>query len=415
MGIELNATLNSFIEWAQRDNVGNDNLVHATALPSKDGMQVKLSDNKNDGIGFCARWRRDDYTKNMNNATRTLFKNAVMDLFNAKTINDVPKAVRDKMKLGDYDKGRPLSARRILAVVTAVKDVIVANAFNVSGTGEAATEMKGMINDKLDTLEGTEKEKMATLKSDMNRIAKNRFNMFFADDMKAQQTGQESQFEKDHYRLMSSPKFKIGNETLTFNSNTPLEEKKDIIAKFVKKDVNAKFSDLKGPDLKKAYTVMTFSSQLFGITMMDGVVRGLAHDLNEPPIQFGQQDDRRETDSPMEFSFRDDGSLRVHLEDVRNKPQFQVETETSVRTHMNFEPGSSVICTSDVEIDAKELEKISNTDYTVFDRSIPETAMDTGVRDQNEAGAAAMGDLRFGPGVTVRVSCTVVFNGGMSV
>lgn len=121
MGIELNATLNSFVEWAQRENVGNDSLVHATALPSGNGaMKVTISDNRNDGIGFFAWCRRSSDTKDMNNATRKLFQTAVMDMFDAKTINDVPKSVRDQMKLGDYGKGRPLSARRILAVVKAI-------------------------------------------------------------------------------------------------------------------------------------------------------------------------------------------------------------------------------------------------------------------------------------------------------
>ena len=34
MGIELNATLNAFVNWASQDNIGKTSLVHATATPA---------------------------------------------------------------------------------------------------------------------------------------------------------------------------------------------------------------------------------------------------------------------------------------------------------------------------------------------------------------------------------------------
>ena len=76
-----------------------------------------------------------------------------------------------------------------------------------------------------------------------------------------------------------------------------------------------------------------------------------------------------------------------------------------------FGPGSSVTITADVEIGAEEFEKIANNDYTGFDESVPQAAMN-GRLGEDEAGAAELGQFRFGEGVKVNVSCTTVLNGG---
>lgn len=366
-----------------------------------------------DGIGIFASRQRSDDIKSMNNATRKRFMKAVMNMFNAKTIDDVPESVRSKMKLGDYDgKGHPLSARRIRAVATAIQNALAAKAFNVSGRGAGADVFKRIINAKLDAMPGTKKQNLVTLKSDMDRIAKNRFNMFFAVDMKDFQTGQESQFEKDEFRMMFVPKLKVGDEILTFNSNTPFGEKKDIVAKFVMKDKSAKFSDLQGADLNKAYAVMTIMSQHNGMCMLDGVVKGLAPDLNEAPLQFGNETHRPAAISSMEMSFDEDGSLRVHYDDVRDAPNLTQYTDQGTILYVHHAPGSSVTITTDIEITAQEFDEISKKDYKEFDYNVPQSAMANVKNDPSAAGAEAMGQFRFGAGATFGVSCTAVLNGG---
>ena len=59
---------------------------------------------------------RTDQEVQLNNETRAAFKQAVIDIF-GKSIEDVPKKLRDAMNLSKFDNaGRPLTARRILAV-----------------------------------------------------------------------------------------------------------------------------------------------------------------------------------------------------------------------------------------------------------------------------------------------------------
>ena len=81
--------------------------------------------------------------KDANNAARTMFRKAISDMFGGE--NNIPPEVLDAMKLADYGKGKPLTARRILAV----KDAIDAN-----GSAKARAEMIA----KLETFESHEVE-----------------------------------------------------------------------------------------------------------------------------------------------------------------------------------------------------------------------------------------------------------------
>ena len=56
--------------------------------------------------------------KKANNTTREAFMKAVAEMFGGE--DHIPGSVKDAMKLEDYGKGRPLTARRILAVKAAI-------------------------------------------------------------------------------------------------------------------------------------------------------------------------------------------------------------------------------------------------------------------------------------------------------
>lgn len=413
MTIAFNSTMNQFVNWANQDGIGKTDIVQATRSQETAGAaKIAMSASKNDGIGFAAWRRRSTDAKDVNNATRELFRQAVMDLFGAKTINDVPKSVRDKMKLTDYDgHGHPLSAHRIRSVAEAARIALASRAFSVRGSGEAATAVKNVFNAKMATLHGSKNDKMTALKSEMDRIAKNRFNLVFASDMKDQQEGNASQFDLDHYRLLLTPKFKIGNETLTFDANTPLAEKQDVIAKFVRKDMNAKFADLQGADLHKAHAVMSILAQRFSIAMLDGVTKALsAGPTSDAPIVFGQPS-RTAKNTRLSLSFDDAGALRVRFATLLDNPQITHSGPHFHKVYEGFKTGSSVNLAADVEIPADEFEKIANADYTQFDETATQAVMHR-QPDEDVAGTEAMGPFRFGPGVRASVSCSTVVHGG---
>ena len=75
-----------------------------------------------------------------NNEVRDMFRKAVADMFGGE--NNIPGAVRDAMLLKDYGCGKPLTARRILAVKEAIDSLDRGNAF------DKANDPDGKLADK---------------------------------------------------------------------------------------------------------------------------------------------------------------------------------------------------------------------------------------------------------------------------
>ena len=77
-----------------------------------------------------------------NNIARHLFKKAIVDMFGSESA--IPPSVKNAMKLSDYGKGRPLTARRILAVKAAIDNsgIMKQKGFDesISTFKDAATE-----------------------------------------------------------------------------------------------------------------------------------------------------------------------------------------------------------------------------------------------------------------------------------
>ena len=72
------------------------------------------------GVGRLASLKR------ANNTTRDAFMKAVADMFGGE--NHIPDSVKDAMKLEDYGKGKPLTARRIMAVKEAIVQALETSA-----------------------------------------------------------------------------------------------------------------------------------------------------------------------------------------------------------------------------------------------------------------------------------------------
>lgn len=66
---------------------------------------------------------RSSDSKQMNDDVRETFLNAIVRIF-GNSIEDVPESVRTAMKMGDFGKGRPLTARRIMAVNESITQVL---------------------------------------------------------------------------------------------------------------------------------------------------------------------------------------------------------------------------------------------------------------------------------------------------
>ena len=76
------------------------------------------------GFDFIGNVGRRQASRDVNNAVRDLFKQAIADLFHGES--NIPMSVLDAMKLADFGKGKPLTARRILAVKAAIDQAAAA-------------------------------------------------------------------------------------------------------------------------------------------------------------------------------------------------------------------------------------------------------------------------------------------------
>ena len=122
MALEVNAQYVKFVQFAQRQ----DDAVHSTVIARVSGEGGAL-----DGRAITeatgdkvAPWtRRSQGKKDANNIARELFRQSIVDMFGGE--DRIPESVRDAMLMKDYGRpdrplGKPLTARRIMAVKAAV-------------------------------------------------------------------------------------------------------------------------------------------------------------------------------------------------------------------------------------------------------------------------------------------------------
>ena len=130
------------------------------------GNERKIERSTGDKVWFTG---RDDGLKDINNNARRAFLDAVLTQYGGQWAN-VPKSVRDQLELGDYlkagkttmkrnleavdmsvgtlqiDSGKPLTARRILAVIKAINDEAIKEAKELGPAGVAAKVLDLMPN-----------------------------------------------------------------------------------------------------------------------------------------------------------------------------------------------------------------------------------------------------------------------------
>jgi len=108
-----NSAFRTFVEFAQMTH--KDGYDSANAKATLNGRQLTVSAMS---LHETSAVMRKSSESTANEATRQMFRNAVIDMFGG--IAKVPESVKKAMELDDYGHGRPLTARRILAVKTAI-------------------------------------------------------------------------------------------------------------------------------------------------------------------------------------------------------------------------------------------------------------------------------------------------------
>ena len=116
--MEINAQYQSFVNFAQTAHTDGKNKRIARVdigplLPTEGTGLYSRTIVAASGDKVAPLWRSQT-NKEANNVARNLFRQAVIDIFGG--LSNVPKNVMDAMLMKDFDVGKPLTARRILAV-----------------------------------------------------------------------------------------------------------------------------------------------------------------------------------------------------------------------------------------------------------------------------------------------------------
>ena len=139
--IGYNATFNEFVKFAEAQHTaGKDKAVARFEKPDADGLggivNRTIKPGSGDWVGIGV--GRLASLKRANNITREAFMNAVGNMFGG--VDHIPDNVKDAMKMQDYGKGKPLTARRILAVKAAI-DAVKLGTFQSADAGGIALNM----------------------------------------------------------------------------------------------------------------------------------------------------------------------------------------------------------------------------------------------------------------------------------
>ena len=112
-----NETFKAFVDFAKiSEGAGEKKAIARASIDVKTGALAgrEVSASDTDSVRGIFKWFRASDEQKANNTTRKIFKDAIIDMFGGES--KIPEAVKKAMILGDYDKGKPLTARRILAV-----------------------------------------------------------------------------------------------------------------------------------------------------------------------------------------------------------------------------------------------------------------------------------------------------------
>lgn len=134
--------------------------VKGGAIANMDGTRHTVSKSSSDGVGGFYSLFRSQGNKNANDVTRILFKQSVAEIFGGE--DKIPDSVKTAMKMDDFGQGKPLTARRIMAVKSAVDQFNAAfdtaktnarDAFTKAGPA-GKDQLEASIHDMVDRCKG---------------------------------------------------------------------------------------------------------------------------------------------------------------------------------------------------------------------------------------------------------------------
>ena len=357
-----NATFKAFTDFATKNvEAGNSKAIARASADVQTGPLTgrSITAATTDSVRGLFKWFRKPDDKAANDATRKIFRDAIIDMFGGES--KIPASVKKAMIMGDYDKGKPLTARRILAV----KAAIDANVFkaSVDGSGKAANVMRGIFQRKL----GGVTDPGGQLATSLGRVANGMMNWSFCAEMKKNGVG--TQFEKDIDRGCNAT-LTDGKRTIKLTQN--FETARDELAQFVTGDDKATYGNLKPEGKSKVHMLMSLISQETEKAGENGTQYAL--DPREADSAFtitgySKQDLQKGIGAKAERKYviekRADGGIDMHY--TMDKPLKEIDDGTTDGDGYKLAEGSKFMCKMDYSLNGTEFNRLAKLDYGKFD------------------------------------------------
>ena len=168
MALDINGyndTFKAFVDFAQAKKAANDKTAVAHGSLGEDGAlagrEIKAAT-----TDWVHKRSRTDADVAANDRTRAIFKNAIIDMFGGES--KIPAKVKKAMLMSDYNCGKPLTARRILAVKAAI------DANGIMREKKAASDTIGAFIAAEYEVENTAEERSKAVDSLLRGIGKDR-------------------------------------------------------------------------------------------------------------------------------------------------------------------------------------------------------------------------------------------------
>lgn len=364
MSLEIshNDQFDRFVRFAQ-DHLKEKNgkaIARVDGEANAKGLSVSaISTAKGDTVAPF--WWRSQHNKDENNITRKMFKEAVVSMFGG-SINNVPEKVKTAMRLNDYkeDKGKPLTARRILAVQKAITAATVPTPAEfigkvVSGDCKVAQKTREILAHKL---ENETKDSREVIFGEAARNIKVLLLRGVLKDMKDIAGGKDGMYASVDYNRCAVTLNGIGqvsrmNSTLARNQ----------FARFVTGREDATYASLNATEKKKADFAMAMAAQ----SSQNAIVNGVSCMMHEKGNGIGFFPTRKSGGSlnswAINMEISENGGLNVSITgeiDAKNV----IFGETDVE---ECNPGSKVKYSADFSLTANEFNRIANVDFAKFD------------------------------------------------
>ncbi|MBR4611351.1 MAG: hypothetical protein IKO40_01415 [Kiritimatiellae bacterium] len=301
---------------------------------------------------------RNQDKKDLNNATRNVFKQAVIDIFGT-SINDVPKRVRDAMKLSKFDNtGRPLTARRILAVSNAIDAAMTAMAQKFGMTGAGSGSAFSFLTSNSDILQSQNPVR------EFKRLANRHATASIATHIvsRASQNLDYSSFEKDIERNMG---LTLGGKRAPQNPAVA----RDMVVQFLTGRKNATFGTADAHTKRKAAILMSLLHQGSIACFMTGIGGAFDHEAKVSRLSVGELKDFGGTQHNSFAVTKDKAGNLTIKGQVTFSGRFILNMSNGTDYTNNPSDNNGVFATykGTIKLSAADLDKLADADWTKGD------------------------------------------------